>query len=72
MNASTSSLEQAWLNYLKTNGYHLPNRAQPYLEEFNTRPDFAYADQQTLIYIDGPHHDGKHQTDTPPWGTDRW
>lgn len=62
MNASTSSLEQAWLNYLKTNGYHLPNRAQPYLEEFNTRPDFAYADQQTLIYIDGPHHDGKHQT----------
>ena len=62
MNASTSSLEQAWLNYLKTNGYHLPNRAQPYLEEFNTRPDFAYADQQTLIYIDGPHHTGKHQT----------
>lgn len=62
MNASTSSLEQAWLNYLKTNGYHLPNRAQPYLEEFNTRPDFAYADQQTLIYIDGPHHDEKHQT----------
>ena len=62
MNASTSSLEQAWLNYLKTNGYHLPDRAQPYLEKFSTRPDFAYADQQTLIYIDGPHHGGKHQT----------
>ena len=62
MNASTSSLEQAWLNYLKTNGYHLPDRAQPYLEEFSTRPDFAYADHQTLIYIDGPHHGGKHQT----------
>lgn len=61
VNASTSSLEQAWLNYLKTNGYHLPDRAQPYLEEFSTRPDFAYADHQTLIYIDGPHHGGKHQ-----------
>ncbi len=59
MNASTSGLEQAWINYLKANGYHLPSRAQPYLEEFSTRPDFAYADQQTLIYIDGPHHDGK-------------
>ena len=62
MNASTSSLEQAWLNYLKTNGYHLPDRAQRYLEEFKTRPDFAYSDHQTLIYIDGPHHGGKHQT----------
>ncbi len=62
MNASTSSLEQAWLNYLKTNGYRLPNRAQPYLEAFSTRPDFAYADQQTLIYIDGPHHGGQGQT----------
>ncbi len=55
-NASTSSLEQAWLNYLKTNGYHVPDRAQPYLEEFRTRADFAYADHQALIYIDGPHH----------------
>ncbi len=59
-NASTSSLERAWLNYLKTNGYHLPSRVQPYLEEFRTRPDFAYEDQQTLVYIDGPHHSGKH------------
>ena len=61
-NASTSSLEQAWLNHLKANGYHLPDRAQPYLEEFSTRADFAYADHQTLIYIDGPHHGGKGQT----------
>lgn len=58
-NASTSTLEQAWLSYLQAHGYRSPDRAQPYLEEFRTRPDFAYADQQTLIYIDGPHHRGQ-------------
>ena len=61
MNGSTSSLEKDWLNYLKANGYHLPDRGQPYLEEFNTRPDFAYTKDQTLIYIDGPHHKGNAQ-----------
>ena len=61
MNVSTSSLEKEWLNFLKGNGYHLPDRGQLYLEEFNTRPDFAYTDHQTLIYIDGPHHEGQAQ-----------
>lgn len=56
MNASTSSLEREWLKYLKDNDYHLPDRAQPYLQEFSTRPDFAYSDHQTLVYIDGPVH----------------
>lgn len=56
MNASNSNLEQEWLNFLKTNDYHLPDRAQPYLQEHGTRPDFAYSDHQTLVYIDGPHH----------------
>ena len=56
LNIAGSSLEKDWLTYLKDNGYRLPDRGQPYLEEFNTRPDFAYADHQTLIYIDGPHH----------------
>ena len=55
-NASTSSLENAWLNYLQENGHNLPDRGQPYLEDFHTRPDFAYTKCQTLIYIDGPHH----------------
>ena len=61
MNVSTSSLEKEWLNYLKENGYHLPNRGQPYLEKFNTRPDFAYTNHQTLVYINGPHHEGQTQ-----------
>ena len=61
MNVSTSSLEKEWLRFLKVNGYHLPDRGQPYLEEFNTRPDFAYTNHQVLIYIDGPHHEGQAQ-----------
>jgi hypothetical protein len=61
MNASVSTLEKEWLRFLKAGGFHLPDRAQPYLEAFRTRPDFAYADKQTLIYIDGPHHEGNAQ-----------
>jgi len=56
MNASTSSLEKAWLRFIASNGHRLPTRAQPLLEIYATRPDFAYTDTQTLVYIDGPHH----------------
>ena len=63
INASNSNLEQEWLNFLKTNDYHLPDRAQPYLQEHGTRPDFAYSDHQTLIYIDGPHHNEQTRRD---------
>jgi len=61
MNAAISSLEKEWLRFLKERGYHLPDRAQPYLEAFATCPDFAYEDKQTLVYIDGPHHEGNAQ-----------
>ena len=60
-NVAGSALEKAWLRYVKDNGYRLPDRAQPYLEEFHTRPDFAYTTQQTLVYVDGPHHRGDRQ-----------
>ena len=56
MNVSTSSLEREWLEFLKTGNHHLPDRAQPYLPIYVTRPDFAYSNSQTLIYIDGPVH----------------
>ena len=55
-NIAGSSLEKDWLTYIRKNGYRLPDRGQPYLEDFDTRPDFAYTGDQTLIYIDGPHH----------------
>lgn len=56
-----STLEEAWLRHLKDNGFRLPDRAQPLLKEFNTRPDFQYGDYQALIYIDGPHHLAEQQ-----------
>ena len=55
-NASSSSLEKEWLDFINSNGYRLPDKAQPYLGAYKTRPDFAYNQSQTLIYIDGPHH----------------
>ncbi len=56
LNASTSSLEAAWLDFLRKRGHRLPDRTQPYLTEYATRPDFAYSSSQTLVYIDGPVH----------------
>ena len=58
---SNSSLEQAWLDFLKEAGLRLPDRAQPLLGEYHTQPDFAYSQSQALVYIDGPHHDGQAQ-----------
>ena len=58
---SGSSLEKAWLTFVSLGGYRRPDRVQPYLEEFGTRPDFAYSGHQTLVFIDGPHHDGKRR-----------
>ena len=61
MNVCTSSLEQEWLGFLQEQDYCLPDRAQPYLPNHATRPDFAYSRSQTLIYIDGPVHEEQAQ-----------
>jgi len=62
---SNSSLEKAWLKHLKDQGLNLPDHAQVLLEQFSTRPDFAYSKSQALIYVDGPHHkkDAQKKTD---------
>ena len=62
-NASSSSLEKAWLRFLREAGHHLPDKAQGYLEAYRTRPDFAYREHQALIYIDGPHHERETSRD---------
>ena len=55
---SSSTLEQAWLDYLVANNHRLPDDAQVLIEAFNTRPDFVYRSPgQVAVYIDGPHHD---------------
>ena len=54
---SGSSLEKAWLDFVKARKLNLPDRAQVLLSDFGTQPDFAYSNTQALIYIDGPHHE---------------
>ncbi len=60
-NSSDNSPEQAFVVYLKQNGYQLPDDAQVVIERFNTRPDFIYQVHQATIYIDGPHHEHPNQ-----------
>ncbi|ABK44516.1 DEAD/DEAH box helicase domain protein [Magnetococcus marinus MC-1] len=61
LNSSVSSLERAWVLYLRDHGYNLPDRAQPLLSDFHTQADFGYSGKQVLIYIDGPHHERDSQ-----------
>ncbi|MCB1616196.1 MAG: DUF1998 domain-containing protein, partial [Pseudomonadales bacterium] len=58
---SHSSLEKAFLDYLKKQNHHLPDDAQVTIEQFNTRPDFIYRSHSAVIYIDGPHHEAPNQ-----------
>lgn len=53
-----SGLERAWLKAVRVGGFRLPDRAQPLLAEFSVRPDFAYDGTKSLIFVDGPHHQG--------------
>lgn len=52
-----SELERQWLRHLEMRGHRLPSHAQRVVEDCGTRPDFAYADHMTVVYIDGPHHE---------------
>jgi len=54
-----SDLEREWLRNLHERGLRLPDAAQVYLEDCQTRPDFLYnsGGVYAAIYIDGSHHD---------------
>ncbi|MDR0610809.1 MAG: DEAD/DEAH box helicase [Planctomycetaceae bacterium] len=54
-----SKLERSWLDFLEKNNLALPTVAQYYVEDGQTRSDFAYIERpfKCLIYIDGPPHD---------------
>jgi len=57
MNQAGSELEKEWLRFLDNKDFHLPSKAQVFLEACKTRPDFIYEDAYTLIYVDGPVHE---------------
>jgi len=54
-----SDLEREWLKALNERGLRLPDAAQRYVEECQTRPDFVYHGQgvYAAVYVDGSHHD---------------
>jgi superfamily II DNA/RNA helicase/very-short-patch-repair endonuclease len=52
-----SQLEERWLDYLEGRGLRLPTSAQVLIESCRTRPDFIYAEQNAVVYVDGPPHD---------------
>ncbi len=56
LNASGSSLEKDWLQFMLENHLRLPSSAQHLVNLPRTRADFYYEEAQALIYIDGPHH----------------
>jgi very-short-patch-repair endonuclease len=52
-----STLERDWLDLLEAHNLALPSRAQVFLRDCETRPDFVYDEHNIAIYVDGPHHD---------------
>jgi hypothetical protein len=58
MRQTGSGLEEEWLRFLDQHDLRLPDRAQLYIAECQTRPDFLYdGDYNAAIYVDGPVHD---------------
>jgi very-short-patch-repair endonuclease len=52
-----SQMEERWLDHIEGHGLRLPSAAQVLIESCGTRPDFIYADQNAVVYVDGPPHD---------------
>jgi very-short-patch-repair endonuclease len=58
-----SELEREWLRWIEAHDLRLPDDGQRYIAEAQTRPDFVYTQQNTAIYVDGPHHDYPERAD---------
>lgn len=58
---SGSSLEKAWLAYVESHCYRLPDSGQHTIERCGASADYFYADWKAAIFIDGPHHDSAAQ-----------
>ena len=60
---SGSSLEQAWLDYVREHGYRLPDSGQHTIERCHTSADYYYEDWKAAVFIDGPHHEAEAQAE---------
>ena len=56
MRQAASDLERRWLGFVSTRGYRLPSEAGKLFENAGTRPDFFYAGDMLVVYVDGPPH----------------
>jgi len=63
LNQCESDLEREWLLNLHEQGLRLPDTAQVYIENCQTRPDFIYnsGGVYAAVYVDGSHHDYPHR-----------
>jgi hypothetical protein len=52
-----TQLERDWLDLVADSGLALPDDAQARLDVVGGYPDFIYRGRQTVIYVDGPHHE---------------
>lgn len=53
---AASELERRWLRFLAARGYRLPTEAGKLFQDASTRPDFFYAGDMLVVYVDGPPH----------------
>ena len=56
-----SQLERRFLDTLRQHGFRRPDKAQLWIPERYSRPDFYYNEGAVCIFIDGPPHDSPEQ-----------
>jgi very-short-patch-repair endonuclease len=60
---SGSTLEQAWLAYVREHSYRLPDKGQHIIERCQASADYFYEDWKAAIFVDGPHHEAESQAE---------
>jgi ATP-dependent helicase YprA (DUF1998 family) len=55
--SAASDLEKRWLTFLHKGKYRLPTEAAKLFPQVQTRPDFFYAQEKVVVYVDGAPHD---------------
>jgi very-short-patch-repair endonuclease len=56
MRLAASDLERKWLGMLQQHSLRLPDEAGKLYPQAGTRPDFVYAHEAVVIYVDGAPH----------------
>lgn len=61
LDRADSGLERRFIDLLTDQHRRLPSDSQKLIANAGSRPDFLYREQQTAVFIDGPHHDQPDQ-----------